>query len=593
MIAKSKGFYSRVVNTYLRLTTKMNNQINRLWFTCILVFSSIAFVAVVSFFVTQSTASRELTIRVDDYAKVTEDLIADRLGSSEDILRATVGLVDVTDENISRSQFSEFIDKSSINERYPGILTIGYSPRISSEQKNTLEKEEKVEVYPDSEEEILTPVTLISPDEGELASAYGYDPYTDADRREAMEFASENNAATLTKPAVLLVDQDEQEEVFGFAMYVPRYKEGADISTSELRQENTIGYAFLGFRSNSFFSEALSRQKNDNISYQIYSNGELVYEEEDFAKTVSSAHHEKSFPIKLGNVDFTVRYAYLPENVLPNSIRTQPMAVLILGLTGAILVSFLTWLLLSNRNNELLLEKERDINEAKDSLLSIASHQLRTPATGVKQYVGMLMHGMAGDLSAQQRLFLEKAYESNERQLKIINDILYLARLQSGRIIIAKKKIKVRTIIYSLIEEVKERVEESEHKISVSAPKNTVYIWADEHMVRMIIENLLTNAIKYTPNGGKIKVHLKRVKGGISISVKDNGVGIKQEDQEEIFKQFSRIPNSLSKSVSGSGVGLYLVKNLVVMHGGSIDLESDGENGTTFTVFLPTNKPSD
>ncbi len=549
-------------------------------------------VVLISFFVTRNTVDRELNIRVDDYASITQDLIDDELKSSEDNLWAGAGLLNSSEVQLTNEEWSEFYEQSGIQDRFAGVRGLGYAEIVNRIDLSDFENDYDVAVYPESENSVTANVVYLYPNLGNNRNVLGFDMYSNDIRREAMFLARDTNEAFMTKPTVLVQRSDATgEPELGFILYVPRYTRNADRETLDERRENIKGYVYSVFTAKDFLSSALLRQSDDRFSYQVMVDDMVLYEEAEFAEMQTGDFQEQVISSTLKGVDFDIRYVYNPSEILPNSIRSQPVSVLLIGVTGASLATFLTWLLLSNRNKELLLEKERDINDAKDSLLSIASHQLRTPATGVKQDLGMVLQGMAGDVSDTQRNFLEKAYESNDRQLKTINDVLYLARLEAGRIVLSKTKIKMRTILYSLIEEMHDNIEENNHKLVVKAPKKAVYVWADEHMVRMILENLLSNAIKYTPEGGKIKVVLRKSKGGIKVSVEDSGVGIKDDQKDEIFKQFSRVGNSLSKSVSGSGVGLYLVKNLVEMHEGEITVESDGENGSTFTVYLPTNKP--
>ncbi len=234
------------------------------------------------------------------------------------------------------------------------------------------------------------------------------------------------------------------------------------------------------------------------------------------------------------------------------------------------------------------LEKREEyrLQQAKNELLSLASHQLRTPATGVKQYVGMVLEGFAGKVSPAQVRLLEQAYRSNERQLQIINEFLYVAKLGVGNIIITRKRFDIVPLIKDVLDEMKPDIAKREHKITRKLPASFM-VKADEHSVRMIIENLLSNAVKYTKPGGKIVVQLKRLPRYVELSVKDNGVGIARQDLPKLFKQFSRVPNELSSRVGGTGVGLYLSQQLAARNSGSINVTSEPGVGSTFSLRLP------
>ena len=261
--------------------------------------------------------------------------------------------------------------------------------------------------------------------------------------------------------------------------------------------------------------------------------------------------------------------------------------ILLFGTFTAAFISYIVLLLIRARARELSNQKEQAVEFAKDELLSLASHQLRTPATGVKQYVGMVLQGFAGRVPVAQRALLEKAYASNDRQLRIINEILHMAKIGAGRIVLAKQPTNINDLVTDVINEQRPDIEASRHSIAVKLSKQPLVLQVDVHMLRMAVENLLSNAIKYTLKGGHITVHTRADEDYAYISVSDTGIGIKAEDTDTIFQQFARLPNETSQQVSGTGIGLYLAKNLVQLHGGSVSVESRPGVGSTFLITLP------
>jgi signal transduction histidine kinase len=207
----------------------------------------------------------------------------------------------------------------------------------------------------------------------------------------------------------------------------------------------------------------------------------------------------------------------------------------------------------------------------------------------------MLLQGYAGDLTPRQLDMLDNAYSSNERQLEIINQLLYVARLDAGRITLHPKKVDIGKLIRELIRELGATVAEREQQLTFVSPKRPVNAQVDPHYIRMVLENLLSNAIKYTPEKGTITLDVKREHGQVVMNVSDNGVGIPAEVQQNIFEKFTRVENELSTDVNGSGVGLYLTKQIVELHGGTLKVSSTPGHGSTFTVrvplHLPTTKP--
>jgi signal transduction histidine kinase len=265
----------------------------------------------------------------------------------------------------------------------------------------------------------------------------------------------------------------------------------------------------------------------------------------------------------------------------------RPSGVLFFGVFTAMLISLIIYLVLRGRARDLQTQKERAVELAKDELLSLASHQLRTPATGVKQYVGMVLQGFSGDITDEQQSLLEKAYASNDRQLRIINEILHLAKIDAGRIVLARQSSDLNELVRDIINEQQPDIKASGHKLELHLPQKPTVANIDTHMLRMAIENLLSNAIKYTKPGGQLVVGVRKYHGQAYITVQDNGVGIDGNDIGKIFRQFSRLPNEMSQRVEGTGIGLYLAKHLVELHKGQIQVVSQPGKGSTFTIVLP------
>lgn len=212
---------------------------------------------------------------------------------------------------------------------------------------------------------------------------------------------------------------------------------------------------------------------------------------------------------------------------------------------------------------------------------------LRTPATGVKQYIAMLLQGYAGDVKEDQRQYLETAYASNERQLNIVNDLLKVASVDSGKIHLRPEETDLVAMTKEVIAEQASKFKDNDQNINVVHTTPTVKAKVDKAMFRMVLENLIDNAHKYTLPGKNVEVKLTRTKDGASITIKDEGIGIAKKDIGKLFQKFSRINNSLSASAGGTGLGLYWVKRVVDLHEGTIEVESVPDEGTSFTVALP------
>jgi two-component system phosphate regulon sensor histidine kinase PhoR len=241
---------------------------------------------------------------------------------------------------------------------------------------------------------------------------------------------------------------------------------------------------------------------------------------------------------------------------------------------------------LIQRNEELI-----SLNQSKDEFIAITSHQLRTPATGVKQYLGLLLEGYADPLTPSQKTFIEKAYENNERQLHIVDDILKIAQLDLDKIRLNPEVYDLNILLQGSVESLQGKFSSKGQKIKFHASNESILALIDVEEVRLVIENLLENASNYSPEGKSISVSLKSTKNGdAKIDIKDQGVGIEKQDIAKLFQKFSRINNPLSNAVNGTGLGLYFSKKIIELHRGKVMVRSTPGKSTTFTILLPQTK---
>jgi PAS domain S-box-containing protein len=243
------------------------------------------------------------------------------------------------------------------------------------------------------------------------------------------------------------------------------------------------------------------------------------------------------------------------------------------------------------RSSNVLLKKQQmeleALNVSKDEFISLASHQLRTPATAVKQLLGMLTQGFVGDLQPEHFGLVERAYEANERQIRIVDNLLKVAQLDAGKVKLNKKPVLLREYLTDILEEHLGTATKKNQKITLevtdSAPLSPAL---DADYVRMALGNLIDNASKYSHNDSTINIRATGSGKKLAISVTDTGVGINPKEMDLLFEKFSRLSNELSDSVGGSGLGLYWVKRVVELHGGNISVESTPDKGSVFTIEL-------
>ena len=233
--------------------------------------------------------------------------------------------------------------------------------------------------------------------------------------------------------------------------------------------------------------------------------------------------------------------------------------------------------------------KEKEIDKAKTEFVSLASHQLRTPLSTVNWYAEMLLAGDVGELNKKQKKYLDEVYHSNQRMVELVNALLDVSNLELGTFVIEPESTDICQLARSVINEQKPQIDIKKIKFLFSCKKGISFIQADPKLLRMVIQNILSNSVKYTPEGGKIKVSISlATKKDIQIKISDTGYGIPKKQHEKIFTKLFRADNVRDKDTDGTGLGLYIVKSVVEKSGGKIWFESPEENfGTTFYVILP------
>jgi len=235
--------------------------------------------------------------------------------------------------------------------------------------------------------------------------------------------------------------------------------------------------------------------------------------------------------------------------------------------------------------------REREIDRAKTEFVSLASHQLRTPLGIAKWYLEAVEKtGYMEKAPEEIRDYIKQVYESNERVLSLVRDLLSVSRIDQGRIKDNPKSTNIVHLVEGVIKELSIMATKKGVQLDLLAKSRSLPTMSiDSLRLHEVIENLITNALEYTPTGGTVKVVIDKDGNEFRVSVRDNGIGISQEDQKKLFTKFFRSERGLTSNADGSGLGLYVVKSYVENWGGKVMVASKEGRGSTFTIKIPLN----
>lgn len=231
--------------------------------------------------------------------------------------------------------------------------------------------------------------------------------------------------------------------------------------------------------------------------------------------------------------------------------------------------------------------KEKEIEKAKSDFISLSSHQLRTPLSTINWYTEMLLEGDAGKLDKNQEKYVKEVHVGNQRMIKLVNDLLSVSRIELKTLPIQEESCDFKRVADDVIKSYSEKIKEKKLGLEKNYPDEKLVLKADKNILRIILENLISNAIKYTPNKGEVRIGFEKKGGEILIQVSDNGYGIPKKQQDKLFTKFFRADNIRDKETDGTGLGLYIVKSLTEKIGGKISFSSEEDKGSTFYATIP------
>lgn len=520
--------------------------------------------------------------------------VSERVSAYNELLYAAAAQFSAKPD-MNQDDWRNFYKTMQIQRQFRSISGVGYAERVQSDAISAFQEDRQADGMSDFTVNSIAPgdehaiIKYVEPSENVHYEWFGYDMASDPTRRDAMHAARDSGEAYMSRPLRLLPDAKSGQSL-GSVLILPVYHTKMPPSTVEERRAQLMGYAVVAFRPGDIMSRIVGStpRLNDNV------NVSLVSISSDTGQTLYAANYARAASRNLTTAsrDISVfgqtwRVSLSGQDQAINQFY-GPLGLFFFGAGMSALLGLIVYFALMNRLSRVQEVYEEDVENTKSELLALASHQLRTPATGVKQYLGILREGIMGALTPAQQEVVEKAFQTNERQLHVINDLLYVSKVETGQLMIDPVRTDVTKITKEVIANLKSRADEKSIALTFTSSKKPVIITADDRYVGMIIENLISNAIKYSYPSSTVRITLRLAAETMTLKVADQGVGIAPKDIKRAFSKFNRIDNPLSRQEGGSGLGLFLANQLAKGHGGTIGVEPRRTRGTTFVLTMPS-----
>jgi signal transduction histidine kinase len=218
--------------------------------------------------------------------------------------------------------------------------------------------------------------------------------------------------------------------------------------------------------------------------------------------------------------------------------------------------------------------------------VALVSHELRTPLTSMRGYLDLVLDGAPGDLTDEQRQFLGVVERNSDRLQRLVGDLLFVAQVDAGRLALELDRLDALEVGAEAVEAARPAADQKGLELRLVGDQRAELV-GDRARLAQLVDNLVSNAIKFTPAGGSVEVGVRTVGGNVTIEVSDSGMGISVVEQERLFQRFFRTAAATSQAIPGTGLGLAISKAIVDAHEGTIELESAEGRGTTFRITIP------
>jgi signal transduction histidine kinase/ActR/RegA family two-component response regulator len=536
----------------------------------------------------RTTAETQDRLRFQNLVQKNQAILQNRMEAYGALLRGAAGLFTASDD-VSREEFRTFVEGLDLRQRYPGAQGIGFSLRVKADWKNPVTAEvrrsgeAKFRIWPDSPRDDLFPVLYLEPMDRRNRVALGFDMLTGAAQEAAMERARDSGQPAATGRVRLIQEIDPHKQA-GFLIFVPVYRQGQPAGTLDERRAALAGFVFCAFRADDLLQDTLGT--SPNLAVEVYAGpvslGNLLHRSHAPGIVGSEPQFESRQRFDMAGQPWTVVFSTLPA-FEAGSIRDKAALLLVLGLlTGVSLFGVM-------RSQVEARAQAETANRAKDRFMATLSHELRTPLTPVLAVLSRLERAGPEAVPAAVRSGLATIRRNVELEARLIDDLLDLTRISQGKLELRRGSADLRQVLDHAVE----ASARPGPQVVTEIDEGDLRLWADAPRLTQVFWNLLSNARKFTPPEGTVRVRAWRDGTDLVAQVSDTGMGIEPELLPHVFDAFQQGRRNDVRRFGGLGLGLAISKTLVELHGGSLTVESEGKGrGSTFTIRLPSGRPA-
>ena len=522
---------------------------------------------------------------------------------------------------ITRQTFAEYVKSLDLGKNYTGVQGIGYVKIVQAGERAALFEKMRSEgytdfqIFPVAEKDSYYVTAYLEPSDERNQKVVGFDMSSEVGRHEALERARDSGEAA-TSAGLTPLQKSENDSGREFIICLPIYKDGKMPASFAERRENIVGFIYSPFRADDFLNEIQNVKIASDISLRIYDgepNAEnLLAQSADRQPVTFHSQIEENYrsqkEIEVAGRKWIVEYASLPEFAAPSGISWLPL-IFIIGMVFSFLFFGMTYweasarlklqataadLFEAEQQKQTLLEKEQtarlsaeQANRTKDEFIAVVSHELRTPLNAIAGWTRILR--TEGLSENTEKLALEKIEKNLRLQTKIVEELLDYSQIVSGTIKLEDREVDFSNVFENTFSEIEPTAREKSIEFLKDNQLNGHLVLGDEDKIKIVIHNLLTNAVKFTHSGGKIETAVRENDGAIQMTVKDNGRGIATDFLPHIFDRFTQADASSTRNSGGLGLGLTISNHIMKLHNGKIEAHSEGKGkGATFTVSVPS-----